>query len=1049
VLLIAFAATAFVGTWRAEAQLVNGNQWPRPRLNALTPTGGKAGTTFETTFAGTDTDQPESLWFNHPGIKGTPIIPPPPPVDPKKKPDPKAKPPAPTPVTKFNVTIDKTVPPGFYEVRFVSAHGISNPRVFVVGELNEVLEKEPNNDVEQAQRVEVGTTISGLINPPTDVDYTVFAGKKGQHVALTCLCSTIDSKLNPELTIFGPVPRVALGVAVAPYQPKDAKDKMKGLRVNTVAPGSPAQQAGIAPGDVITKLNGKDIADVKLFADSTGGLLSGEKVALQVNRNGKEEAITAGADDALGHGRQLAHARPALGQDAIVDLTLPADGDYLVRLTQFTYTAGGPDYFYRLSIAATPWIETAFPPMVEPGKPAQVTLYGFNLPGGKVDPAATVHDRPLEKLTVNITVPADPAGLDKLRFSGLVTPMTAMLDGFEYRLGPSNPKLIAYARAPVVIENDDNDTPDKAQAIPTPCEVAGRVDKKRDRDWYVFTAKKGDVLMIDVQSERLGAPTDMYFKVVNLTGKAPQDMVTQDDTQESLGFYFFTQTSDPAPYRFVAPADGKYQIMVASHLADNQADPRHVYRLRLLPEKPDFRIVAMPPDEHRPEGVTLGQGGHEYYIVHAQRFDGFKGEIALTVEGLPAGVTAPPQVLPGNMKSTRLVLSAADNVAPFIGTVKVVGTAVINGQKVVHEARPATISWSIPPQQNIRTITRLDQALVLAVRGKVPGILQATPDKFVAKLGDKVNIPLKFKRGTPDFKGNFQVTPSQPPDTPPGITFAPVTFAPGKDEMQLALTVGPNTVPGTYSLVFRGFAQIAPKEKAKSVNTILPSNAVTVVVLPKQVANLSVDNANQAITVGAEAAVTVKVQRLFDYADAFKVELVLPPNVKGLVVGNTTIPPGVNEAKLMVKVPPGTPPMNLPNLTVRAVAVVNGNVDLAHETKINVNIVLPKQVANLSVDNANQTIKAGAQAAVAVKVQRLFEYADAFKVELVLPPNVKGLMVDNMTIPRGANEAKLMLKVAPGTPPVNLPNLTIRAIAVVNGNVNLTHETKINVNIVK
>jgi hypothetical protein len=167
------------------------------------------------------------------------------------------------------------------------------------------------------------------------------------------------------------------------------------------------------------------------------------------------------------------------------------------------------------------------------------------------------------------------------------------------------------------------------------------------------------------------------------------------------------------------------------------------------------------------------------------------------------------------------------------------------------------------------------------------------------------------------------------------------------------------------------------------------------------------------------------------------------------VVGNTTIPPGVNETKLMVKVPPGTPPMNLPNLTVRAVAVVNGNVDLTHETKINVNIVLPKQVANLSVDNANQTIKVGAQAAVAVKVQRLFEYADAFKVELVLPPNVKGLMVDNTTIPRGANEAKLMLKVAPGTPPINLPNLTIRAIAVVNGNVNLTHETKINVNIVK
>ena len=291
------------------------------------------------------------------------------------------------------------------------------------------------------------------------------------------------------------------------------------------------------------------------------------------------------------------------------------------------------------------------------------------------------------------------------------------------------------------------------------------------------------------------------------------------------------------------------------------------------------------------------------------------------------------------MKSTHFTLSAADNAAPFVGTVRIVGTAVIGGQKIVHEARPATISWGIPPQQNIRTITRLDQALVLAVRDKAPGTLQATPDKLVAKLGDKVNIPLKLKRDSKEFKGNFQVTPAQPPDTPPGITFAPVTFAPGKDEQQLALTVGPNTTPGTYNLVFRGFAQIAPKEKAKSVNTILPSNAVQVVVLPKQVANLSVDNANQTIKVGAQAAVTVKVQRLFDYADAFKVELVLPPNIKGLMVDNITIAPGANEAKLMLKVPPGTAPMNLQNLVVRAVAVVNGNVNLTHETKINVNIV--------------------------------------------------------------------------------------------------------------
>jgi hypothetical protein len=573
--------------------------------------------------------------------------------------------------------------------------------------------------------------------------------------------------------------------------------------------------------------------------------------------------------------------------------------------------------------------------MIEPGKAAQLTLHGFNLPGGKVDPTAVIGGRPLETLTVNVTAPADA---DKLRFSGLIPPLMMTLDGFEYRLGTSNPKLIALARHPVVVENDDNDTPAKAQPITVPCEVAGRVDKKGDRDWFVFTAKKGDVLMIEVQSERLGAPTDMYFKVININGKAPADMTVQDDSPENLSLYLFTANNDPPAFRFVAPEDGKYQIMVASHLADNQADPRHVYRLRVGPERPDFRLIAMPSDEHRPDTCVLGQGGNEHFHVFVQRFDGFKGDIVLTAEGLPPGVTCAPQVLSGNMKFTQLVLSAADNAAPFIGTIKIVGTATVAGQKLVHEARAATISWGIPTQQNIRAITRLDQALVLGVRDKAPGKLQASPDKFVVSIGEKVNIPLKLVRTSPEFKSNLQVTPVAP-EMAPGMTFGNLTFAPGKDDQPIVLTVAPTTPPGKYNMVFRGFAPISPNPKAKPVNTILPSNAVEVTVLPKQVANLTVDNPNQTVKLGADAAIAVRVQRLFDYADAFKVELVLPPNTKGVTADNITIAPGANEAKLTLRIAKDAAPTNLQNLTLRAVAVVNGNVNLTHEIKINVNIV--------------------------------------------------------------------------------------------------------------
>src|SRR5262249_3304512 len=161
----------------------------------------------------------------------------------------------------------------------------------------------------------------------------------------------------------------------------------------------------------------------------------------------------------------------------------------------------------RLTISTAPWIDAVFPPMVEPGKTTQVTVYGRNLPGGQPAPEAVVDERVLEKMTVSVTPPADAQAPQRLAFGGHVPPPMAAPNGFESRVrnavGSSNPFLLTFARAPVVLEVEPNDPSDKAQKVAVPCEVAGRIDRKHDRDWYSFTAKKGDVLSIEVLSDRL------------------------------------------------------------------------------------------------------------------------------------------------------------------------------------------------------------------------------------------------------------------------------------------------------------------------------------------------------------------------------------------------------------------------------------------------------------------------------------------------------------------------------------------------------------------
>src|SRR5262249_7612139 len=153
---------------------------PQPRLESVNPLGARVGTAVELSLAGADLDEADALIFSHPGIKAEVIKPEPPKVDPK---DPKKEPPpppkGPLPPNKFKVTVAPDVPAGFYDVRAVNKYGVSNPRVFTVGDLAESLEKEPNNDVEQAQRLELNSTVNGSIAAPTDVDYYVFAAKKG------------------------------------------------------------------------------------------------------------------------------------------------------------------------------------------------------------------------------------------------------------------------------------------------------------------------------------------------------------------------------------------------------------------------------------------------------------------------------------------------------------------------------------------------------------------------------------------------------------------------------------------------------------------------------------------------------------------------------------------------------------------------------------------------------------------------------------------------------------------------------------------------------
>ncbi|HEY9766043.1 MAG TPA: PDZ domain-containing protein, partial [Chroococcales cyanobacterium] len=65
-----------------------------------------------------------------------------------------------------------------------------------------------------------------------------------------------------------------------------------GVIVVQVTPGSPAQKAGVQPGDIILEVDGKAVKAEKDLISVVSGKPSGTKVDLLVSREGQKKALT-------------------------------------------------------------------------------------------------------------------------------------------------------------------------------------------------------------------------------------------------------------------------------------------------------------------------------------------------------------------------------------------------------------------------------------------------------------------------------------------------------------------------------------------------------------------------------------------------------------------------------------------------------------------------------------------------------------------------------------------------------------------------------------
>jgi hypothetical protein len=462
---------------------------------------------------------------------------------------------------------------------------------------------------------------------------------------------------------------------------------------------------------------------------------------------------------------------PGCQGDARISYTFKQAGEYLIEIKDVV-NRGGQDYVYYLRVGDFPLATTPLPMAARRGTKAKVQFSGPQVEGVAAVDVAVPNDPAVSVVWV---APKGPSGV------------------------PGWPVALALSDHDELLETEPNNDPAKANRIPVPGGVTGRFQPSDDPDCYLFSAKKGQKLLIEAQTLELYSPSLVTMVLKN----------AKTNAQVAA-----SNAAAPPPadqrFEFTAPEDADY-VLVVQHLND-AGGPSEVYRVTVTPTDPSFELV-LPA-----ERFELSPGSFVPIPVQVVR-KGYAGPIDLTIAGAP-NLTGGATVKAGQTVAALVVQAKGDApLGPAVATV--VGKAIIDGKPVTHAASARGIlsqhlnGLPFPP-------LNLNLQVALGVKDKPPFALAAKMSAAEAVPGLPPTITLSATRDK-GFVDEIVINP--PTNLPPGAAPPKIpNIAKDKTEVSFPLDVNAKVPMGEYAVLFSAKA----KTKEGEVSTAAMPLALTV-----------------------------------------------------------------------------------------------------------------------------------------------------------------------------------------------------------------------------
>lgn len=549
--------------------------------------------------------------------------------------------------------------------------------------------------------------------------------------------------------------------------------------------------------------------------------------------------------------------------------TAPADGDYSVKVTDVRGD-GGPAFVYRLTLTTGPAVEQFFPLGGRRGSKVRIKLAGKDVPA---DP-------------VEIAIPANAPS--------------------SYT---SNGVRLDVDDLPETIESVEPADPVRANFLAAPAVGNGRIASPAEVDRWTFAAKAGESFEIDLRAHRLGSPLLGVLSIQDAAGKP-------------LGQAEPGPAGDPS-LKFTAPANGTYSVTVRDRFR-TRGGPSFAYRLRVNRPLPGFDL------QFAAASLTIPRGQQVPLKLTAARHGNLNGPIHLKVEGLPAGVTAPKEVVIAAGQAAIDIPLKADPTAKVQSfTARVIGTAY--QPLLPFTAFPVPVTRTAAWRSGDGVLDNVRVAVAMPTPFKIAGeyLLQLIPRGTV--------YPRHYRVERNGFAGPIEVTMADRQARHlQGVTGGAVVVPPDKNEFDYAIELPPWMETGrTCRVCIMGTATVKDADGSEHVVTfssVQQNEQIIAVVEPERLA-LRPERDTARVEPGTTAEIDVTLGRGEGLGGPASVRVIVPSHFKGVEAVPFEIAAGATRGKIRIRFAADAKgPFNAP-LVVRAVVKDKG-LPVAAEAKI-------------------------------------------------------------------------------------------------------------------